>query len=246
MPDDVHLGSAPLEWTASPRFELGYRLPSGFGDIALSYRFLISDGSTFVQGPDGPASLRSRLDTHIANLDYLSREASLWPNCGMRWRCGLRFASVYFDSQANERFDLAAAGSGIFATRTSNHYKGLGPHAGVQLEQKLGFSGLALMGAIDSAYLLGRTHQDFLETTTTLGPDGRLLTGETRLANPQTVPVLNLQVGLLWEPPGCCQAHFFLGYEYEYWWDVARISTSPHSRGEMGDQGILFRAEFNF
>ena len=35
---------APLNWTVSPRFEAGYRLPSGFGEVDVSYRFLIRMG----------------------------------------------------------------------------------------------------------------------------------------------------------------------------------------------------------
>jgi hypothetical protein len=245
MPNTVHLPTAELDWTASPRVEVGYRLPSGWGDIALSYRFLSTSGSETGRGADGPFALQSRLDVHIASLDYISREMSLWPNCGMRWRFGLRFASVYFDSQANEPFAEAAGGSGIFATRTSSHFKGIGPHLGVQLERKLGWQGLALVAAADGASLVGRTRQNFFEATTTLGPDGQPLVGEHRLSNPQTVPVLNLQVGVGWEPPAFPHSHIFLGYEYEYWWDTARVSFT-FSRGEMSDQGFLLRAEFNF
>src|SRR5262249_15181916 len=141
MPNEVHLPSAELDWTGSPRFEVGYRLPSGWGDIALSYRFLISEGSETALGPDGPFALKSRLDVHIASLDYISREMSLWPHCGMRWRFGLRYASVYFDSQANGPFAAAAAGSGVFATHITNHFQGIGPHVGVQLERKLEYQG---------------------------------------------------------------------------------------------------------
>jgi hypothetical protein len=241
----LHLPSAELDWTASPRFEVGYRLPSGWGGIGLSYRFLSSAGSEVAPGPDGPFGLKSRLDFHIASLDYISREFSLWPNWGMRWRIGLRLASVYFDSQANEPFAAAAAGSGVFASRTTNHFKGLGPHVGVELERRLCWQGLALVAAIDGASLVGRTRQSFFEETTALGPDGQPLAGENRLSNPQTVPVLNVQVGVGWEPPAYPHNHFFLGYEYEYWWNAGRRSDS-FSRGEMSDQGILLRAEFNF
>src|SRR5262249_21281262 len=40
-PDTVALPGAPLDWTAEPRVEVGYRLPAGFGEIALAYRFLV-------------------------------------------------------------------------------------------------------------------------------------------------------------------------------------------------------------
>src|SRR3984885_10456414 len=34
------LGAVPLDWTASPKVEVGYRLPSGFGAFSVGYRGL--------------------------------------------------------------------------------------------------------------------------------------------------------------------------------------------------------------
>jgi hypothetical protein len=238
LTNTVSLPSADLNWTVSPRIEIGYRLPSGFGDFAVSYRNLATKGTTSTIGFDGPGALDSQLEVHIVGLDYISRELSLWPSWGMRWRFGLRFATIHFDSLATEPFGEAAAGSGIFRTQVTNSFWGIGPHVGLELERKLGPAGLALVASVEGASLVGHTRQVFFEDTV-LGP------GQDRLANWQTVPVLNLQVGLGWEPPGLAHSHFFLGYEYEYWWDAGRLSNT-FSRGEMSDQGVLFRAEINF
>src|SRR5215831_13737669 len=54
-PDAVHVPGADLDWAFSPRFEVGYRLASGFGAFGLSYRFLATDGTAIGAGPDGPA-----------------------------------------------------------------------------------------------------------------------------------------------------------------------------------------------
>src|SRR5207253_2591637 len=70
----VGLPAARLDWTVSPRFEVGYRLPTGFGGISLSYRFLVAEGTDFIAGLDGSAVLKSRLDFHVADLDWSSRE----------------------------------------------------------------------------------------------------------------------------------------------------------------------------
>jgi hypothetical protein len=37
--DFVHVPSADLDWTVAPRFEVGYRLPSGFGEVVFGYRY---------------------------------------------------------------------------------------------------------------------------------------------------------------------------------------------------------------
>jgi hypothetical protein len=245
-PDTVHLPTAPLDWTVAPRVELGYRLLSGFGGFALAYRFFGTDGSESVLGPDGPANLRSRLDVNVVDWDYVSWEMSLWPNWGMKWWFGLRMANVYFDSQQNESFAAAAAGSGVFATRTTDHYLGWGPHYGLELTRQWDGTGLALVYRADGATLLGRTQQNFLEESTLLGPDGQLLSGKAHESNPQTVPIAYLFLSVRWQPPRFPNLNVSAGYEYEYWWNVARISTTTFSRGELSDQGVLLRAEFNY
>jgi hypothetical protein len=244
MPDAIHVPGAELDWTGSPRFEVGYRLPSGFGEFALSYRFLDTDGTGTGLVPDGLAFLKSRLDFHVVDVDYISREFSPYPQWGMRWRFGLRYFSLYYDSQAAEPFAEAAAGSGVLGARNTDHFQGFGPRVGVQLERYLGCSGWALVGRIDGASVVGRTSQVFAEEVIP-GATGGPLAGAFRRGNTQTLPTLNFQVGLGWEPPAYPHTHLFLGYEYEYWWDAARLSVST-SRGEMVNQGLLLRAEFNF
>jgi hypothetical protein len=242
----LRLPSASLDWTVSPRVAVGYRLPAGFGEISLGYRFLASEGTGTTLGQDSLATLRSRLDLNLIDLDYASREFSLWPCWEMTWWFGLRWAYVYFDSRADEPFAAAATGSGIFETRTSNSYVGFGPHAGLGLERNLGETGLAVVGRVDGWISLGRIRQGFFETSTTPGPNGLPLAGETRLSSSQAVPSINVQLGLGWQPPGWCHTHVFAGYVYEYWWNAGRESSTLDSRGEVSDQGILFRAEFNF
>jgi Legionella pneumophila major outer membrane protein precursor len=244
-PDTVHLPTAPLEWTVAPRVEIGYRLPSGFGGFALAYRFFGTDGSETLLGPDGPASLRSRLDVNVVDLDYQSWEMSLWPNWEMKWWFGLRQGNVYFDSQEREPFAAAAAGSGIVATRTTNHHLGWGPHYGLELDRHWNESGLSFVTWADGATLLGRTVQRYQEVSAIVGPNGLPLVGETKESNPQTVPVLSFFAGMAWQPPQWHSFRFSVGYEYEYWWNVGRISTA-RSRGEMSDQGVLLRGEFHF
>jgi hypothetical protein len=244
-PDLVALPSAPLDWTGAPRFEVGWRLPSGFGEFVLGYRFFNSDGRGVIAGPDGPAGLRSRVALNVADLTYASREISLWPNWDMKWMFGLRYASVYFDSQAAQPFDQADAGTGILTQRVTNRYVGFGPHAGLELARRWPGTGLELAARVDLTTLLGRIRQGFFETTTDLGPTGEPLGGQDHQSGSQSVPVVNVRAGLTWQPPDRCFLRLFLGYEYEYWWNVGRNSNTG-SRGEMSDQGVLLRAEVDF
>jgi len=242
--DMVHVAGADMDWTVSPRFEVGYRLPSGFGAIGLSYRFLATDGTSTGLGPDGPAAFKSRLDLHIIDLDYISREFSVWPEADlwkMQWRFGLRWASIYYDANMMEPFDEAAAGSGIFSTRNTNRFVGFGPHFGVELARQLGPPGISVVGRIDGWISLGRIRQGFFEESATLG-----LGGVNQVSSSQAVPALNLQVGLAYQPPACQNLEFFIGYQYEYWWNVGRLSITTDSRGELSDQGVTLRVGFNY
>ncbi|HKI31366.1 MAG TPA: Lpg1974 family pore-forming outer membrane protein [Gemmataceae bacterium] len=244
-PDTVALHSAGLDWTVFPRIEAGYRLPSGFGGVALSYRFLDTEGNGTAAGMDGVAALHSRLDLQEIGLDYTSDETSLWPNWDMKWAVGLRMLWVYFDSRADESPQLAAAGSTVFEQQESNWYAGFGPHLGLELDRQIACTGLSFVLRADGAIYLGRLQQRFSEASTALAANGAPLIGVTREGVSQGVPVLGGFVGFRWQPTQWKGAEFYLGYQYEHWWDIAR-NNETISFGELNVQGIFVRAGFNF
>lgn len=249
----VHLPSAPLDWTVAPRFELGYRLPSGFGEFLAAFRFLDTDGNGTTQGwdPGAFAALHSRLDLNVVDLDYASWEISLFPDVlnhawDMQWRIGLRYANAFFDSQAAEPFAAAAApgASGIVAERNSTSWGGIGPHVGLMLGRHFGCTGWSLVGKGDFFLGLGRIHQDFGDVGTTPAA-----TADFKVSGSQAVPELNLQAGIGWCRPDLTRWSFFAGYEYDYWWNVGRESNSTgpdFSNGSLFDQGFVMRIECHF
>ena len=244
----VQLPSGRLDWTVAPRVELGYRLPEGFGEIDLAYRFLGAHGTGTVTGafaaPDAPASLTKRLDIQTADLDYASNELSIC-SWWMKWRLGLRGADLYFDSTADEPLAAAASGSGVFERRVTNNYWGIGPHGSLELERRVTDWGLTVIGRLEGSILLGRVDQGFFEVSTTRGGGGEFLSGQTLESNAMAVPEIEGSLGLAWRPAFCPALRLFGGYEYEHWWDVARLPDTG-SQGEIYDQGILLRADFNY
>ncbi len=243
--DTIALQSAPLDWTVSPRVEIGYRLPSGFGEFSLGYRFLTTQGSESAELPLGPASLSSGLSINTFDFDYASRELSLGDNWVMKWRLGGRLAVFYFDSQAFQAFNEPALPAFVLAQHTTNLYAGFGPHAGLELTRHIGGSGFSFVGGADFATLLGRTKQDFLEATSITPPNSPFNVSELRVSGSQDVPMVTADAGIGWQPPAYPFAQFFVGYHFEYWWNAGRLSTSS-SRGEVSDEGVTFRAEFVF
>jgi cobalt-zinc-cadmium efflux system outer membrane protein len=238
-PDIVALPNAALDWTAFPRFEAGYRLPSGFGAFSLSYRFLDTQGNSNTVGLDGPAFLHSRLSLNELQCEYTSDETSLWPNWDMKWAVGVRTIWMFFDSRADEPPALAAGGSTVFEQRESNWYWGIGPNVGLELDRQVGCTGLAFVLRGDFSIYLGRLRQRFAEASTTG------LFGETSEGVEQGVPTFGTFVGFRWQPPQWPEAILYLGYQYEHWWDIARNNQTT-STGELNVQGIFVRGEWRF
>jgi hypothetical protein len=250
VPFDVSVPMARLDWTVSPRFELGYRLPSGFGEVDVAYRFLSAQGTgsttDLMAAPDATAALKSRLDLNLGDLDYASCETSLGACWLMKWRIGLRAADVFFDSQADEPFAAAAAPgkSGIFQRSISNNFWGIGPHAALELDTRRNPWGLGWVGRLDTGLLFGRVRQGFGEVATSGSSDS------FDLGNPQQVPMLSGFLGLDWRPPYRMSLDVLVGFTAEYWWNVGRLSDpdmyNGTTAGEMGCYGPALRLEYNY
>jgi hypothetical protein len=237
--DVVRVPSTELPWTVSPSFEAGYRLPSGFGELSLGYRFLVDQGvGTHFQAGQQLGS-KSRLDINQIDLNYASSEFSLWPHWDMRWSLGLRLAYVYFDAEAGLPTGLGAGS--VTDEHVTNFYSGLGPRVGLELARRIHGTGLSLVGRLDLAALMGRIRQGYSDTFAGAVPP----VVDSHVSSSQTVPTLNVNVGLGWQPPEWCNAHFFVGYQYEHWWNVGRLG-SINSMGDIVDQGVLLRATIEF
>jgi hypothetical protein len=244
-PNVVQLASAPLNWTVSPRFEVGRRFTSGFGEFTMSYRFLITRGVGSTSGADALAALNSRFSLHIVDFDYGNREVSLWPSWEMKWRAGVRGAFFNFVSTATEPFAAAAAGRGVFQTSATNYYGGVGPHVSLELWRHLGTSPWSPYGQLELSWLLGNVTQNFAGISTTAAPGGAFIIGATRDFIGQEVPTLSARLGLQCHPPALPRCEFFLGYQFEQWWNVGNVSTS-FSRAQFYDHGAFVRGTITF
>jgi hypothetical protein len=232
--DTVHLNTAQLDWTGSPRLEIGYRFGEGCGEVSLGYRSLVTEGSDNFLGADGVDFLKSRLNMNVVDLDYASREFLLGPEFGLKWRAGIRFASVYFDSRS-QGVDVEE--------RTSNSFIGAGPRVGLDLAWRpCAVPAISLFGKVDTSVVVGHIQQSFEETVT--ADDLSLVGGATNMSGTQVVPVFHLQAGLGYTPLwGDNQVHLALGYEFDQWWSVGRVGGS---RANLTGSGFFLRTEFRF
>lgn len=236
FPEIVQLSTAPLAWAGSPSLTVGYRMPDHLGAFEATYRFLVSEGQAWYLGFDldgADGLLQSRLDVQTFDFDYATRHISMGENWDIRWKVGLRLAVVYFDSQAFGKF---------IEQRTSNHFDGVGPHFGLELNRRLGIEGLGLVARVEGATPVGTVSQNFSESVVLF--DSSVISGNTHLSKTQGVPTLNVQLGLTYRPTTLWRAPAFsMGYEFEQWWYLGHIGAN---NAELTTNGIFFRGEWNF
>lgn len=248
----LNIPAAGLDWTASPRVFFGYRLPSGFGEFMVAYRHLASSGSSSVPDTNGPIGLGTRFAFEQLDLDYNTRQLSLWPNCDMKWTLGLRNMWLFYDTQASQPFDQAAGGSGVAFARASNNSWGIGPHAALELNHRLGDSGWSILLRTDFGVSYTNVYDQWNTVSTTLGPTGHPLPGQTNSFGHQMIPQINGRAGLSWKPDPTSLTRLFVGYQYEVFWDLNRLPQfnatpySPPSLGQYWSQGIVLQATFNW
>jgi hypothetical protein len=250
--DALRFGGNALDDSVSPRFELGWRLADGWGDLRFSYRFLATSGSN--QTPSlriltdangnttltdlGNAHQGGRFDLNVADFAYWSREFSLDEQWEMRWGVGARMAFVYFDSHFT--VDSPGAGQGsVLSQGMSSTTRAYGGFAALDLSYRTAVPGLAVFGRLDAGQLFGRVKQIYNEQLTGGGP----LPLSTRNDGSVGLPMLDAQVGLSYTVPGWNKSRFLIGYEQEVWWQVGRLNDA---RGQLEDYGLFLRAEINY
>jgi hypothetical protein len=221
----VQLGSAHLQWTAAPRLEIGYRLPSGFGEFSLSNRYFNALGNNTTALPGGFSTLHSEFMVNYTDADYASRELTPNAGWGLKFRGGVRVAETFFGSRLDETMGAALAGNGFFAERETSRLTGVGPHFGVEMERRLSRPGLSILANADVADLFCQVRNTFYAANTTLTPTGGFDSGIASSHFKQEVPVLTTQLGLSWRPQRYPNSRFYIGYFGQYWYKFATNSN---------------------
>ena len=222
----------------------------------IAYRHLGATGSGSVPDTNGPIGLNTRFAFDIIDLDYNSRELSTWlgwgPQWDMKWSLGLRQMFLFYGLQGGQPFGQASAGSGIAFAQATNNVYGIGPHAALELDHRLGDSGWSLYSRLDAGTVFTQTWEQWNTVSTTLGSNGRPLAGQTNGFGHQFIPMINWRVGTTWKPSPASFTRVFVGYQYEVFWDLNRLpqsnatSFSPPSLGQYQSQGIILQGTLNW
>jgi hypothetical protein len=245
--DLITFAGNPLNATVSPMFQLGYRFPDGMGEIRLGYRFMDSEGSEITGTKFGAAAQHGRLAVNIVDLEWATREFSLGPDCEMRLAIGVRYNTIYYDSQVTLLNPVTVIdqpfGTSPF-TRLSQtevvNDRLIGFHGLLELDRKFCIPGLTVFGRIEGSGMYGYAYQTFKEVLAER-PGFNEIRVRTRLG----LPILAGEAGLAYDMPLLNHSRFLIGYQYEVWFNAGR-GNNDLSFGELSDQGIFLRAEFNF
>jgi hypothetical protein len=242
--DTVVVPTTTFNLTGSPRFELGYRVPKGFGEFLIAYRFLATQGAQDLSNDQGPFHLKSRLDLNVIDLDYANRHIllSVSPRLEMRWRAGIEVLTMFIDSRADAT-SLPAAG-GLLDSRLATQLAGAGPHVGMELCYWLNNPGLAFYGRCEGASLWVHQQQSTAEVVSA-GAGAAPLGGLTQMTNTNGIGMLGGQLGLCWTPSTLNTARFFLGYQFTWWAQVGR-NASLATNGDLTENGFFARGEFSY
>jgi hypothetical protein len=225
-----------------PRFDVGYRLPHGLGEFLVSYQFLTTHGSADLVNPVFASHQTSRLNWNVFDFDYANRQQELIPYLDMRWRVGLRLASMYFDNRADQ--PGAALVGGPVEQRDSNYLIGAGPHVTGEFSRPVNVPGLSVYVRSELAWLFVHIHQHFEEGFAgpiPFPPPGSVVDARTSMG----IGYWGVQAGVHWTPPGYSCSHFFFGYLFQGWSQVGRNDNNG-SYADIFQNGLFLRGEINF
>jgi Legionella pneumophila major outer membrane protein precursor len=212
------------------RYNATYRPANTAWEISASHMAFDTDGSQSAVRP-ATGSLFStlthpfqndRADTATANakLNYSATDAELayrfkvGKSLGVRLFGGLRFADV---TQAMT-VDYNGRDFNNGRAKIDTGFSGFGPRMGLEARLMLG-QDFSLFGKGSGSLLRGKLSTSYAETDNN-GAD--LVAQIAQSRDQQIVPVVDLSVGLSWQPQISKNAnlHFAVGYEYQQWFRV--------------------------
>jgi hypothetical protein len=235
----LHMRGFPDIPTADPdttvawAWQLGYRFESGSA-LRFSAAGLNSDGKG--DGWDsllGPVGVRSRVANFYSDLDYVSRRLGSPDAWSMQWHGGLRFSGMELKTRLNQL--------GIEA-QARNEFGGAGLHLGLEAQRALGTNGWALFGRFDGGVVWGEGRQ-------TIEASAGGFTAGIEANGPESVPMVQLQAGLRWEPLALPWFRFATGYQYEQWWvnaDGENAEDAFFEKLGFTSHGPFLRCEFGY
>ena len=176
----------------------------------------------------------------LASAMVLKPADEAGPQLGIRkWRIAAGVLCGQADHLQEGRDALAE-----FETNHLHYYGGFG---NLEVARRLGVPGLTAFGFVEFTDSYARIKQTGAEVLFggDAGPQGSAIRNDNGVG----VTMFNGRVGLSYDPPGWNHSRFLIGYHFETYFQVGRLTDfriTTDSRGQIDTQGLFLRAEFNF
>jgi hypothetical protein len=118
----------------------------------------------------------------------------------------------------------------------------------MDLEREIGASGLCTFLRLEGTDFFARIAQRYGETVAGNAGQGPQHF-EAHYTGSVAPSILRGVIGLSYTVPRWNHSRFLLGYEYEQFFQIGRLSGPagvPDTRGSLDAHGLMLRAEFNF
>ncbi|MBL8798688.1 MAG: hypothetical protein JNM56_32640 [Planctomycetia bacterium] len=233
MRDFTDFATADPSATVAWAWQLGYRFDTGSA-LRFTAAGVNSEGSG--DGWDsllGPVRATSSIDNFYCDLDYVSRRYGSPDAWSMQWHAGLRFSSMELKTLITD---------GVIAGQGTNQFGGAGLHLGLEVQRALGTGGWALFGKFDGGAVWGDAEQTIEASVGTFSAG-------VETEGPESVPMIQMQAGLRWEPLAMPWFRFSTGYQYEQWWvnaDGENPEEAFFQKLGFTSHGPFLRCEFGY
>ncbi len=253
---------ATQDYRGSTGWRVGarYRFQKSPWEVGASITRFGSDSSSVILPPAGgtlsatqfgPSAIPATQAIGTSKFDYTMTDLEggyhipLSSKVDLKLFGGLRIANIGQSTSAQYFGGGFGAGGGTL--RTVNDFRGFGPRAGLEARMALG-SGFSVYGRGAGALLFGDQESSATQTI-----------GGTTVANysaksKQTVPMVDLAIGLDWSTK-IGQAGKFIagvGYEYQQLFNGSRsirpngVGGFTENRGDLSMQGFFAKAGFSW
>lgn len=221
--------TAPLEWVVSPTFDLGYRLPGKQGEFALTYQFLVSQGSSTGSYYGISSQVNSRITQNEVDLLYRSALTPFGPRLDFRYEIGAKMGFLFYDALAAN-----ALGQG----HATNYFFGGGPRFRADAEFALTQNRRwKFVNGLEITALMGQIQQSFSNSV------GNYQFAVSAPKSTTTLPVLKWQTGFQWTPSFSEGFSLMAGFELDEYW---QLGNQAQSSGRLQNLGVILQGRLDF
>ncbi|MDG2012096.1 MAG: Lpg1974 family pore-forming outer membrane protein [Pirellulaceae bacterium] len=222
--------AAKLSYWGLNSFSAVQQFTTGSGDSAIATIDLGDTNNSFKLGEAANDGSRITVQQQLKfdSVDFTLFKDQWHPISRVRGAVALRA----IDLRQNLFAELVDPISGVEIVRNTNQYQGIGPKIGIEYFRPIGHTQLELVSGVHGSVLFGRREQVF-------AAQGASSFGFQQLGKVETLPILEMHIGLQWvkQLSRCRSVFLKTSLESQYW---AGSDTAMQVGDSLGFYGLSF------